>query len=378
MTMTVGIPKETRAYETRVSATPDSVKKLLKKGLKVRLEKSAGALSGFLDSDYQNVGGEIVDAAAALSADIVLKVNRPDLSEVFRMKKGGLLISFLEPDLSDGLLEKVAAVGINAMSMELIPRTSRAQSMDALSSQANIAGYRAVLEAAAHYRRFFPMMMTAAGSAKPARVVVLGAGVAGLQAIGTARRLGAQVEAYDVRPEVKEQIQSLGAKFIEISVGEEGTGAGGYARELSEAGKKQQQELLAEKLKKADIIISTANVPGRKAPILIPEETVREMRTGSVIVDMAAPSGGNCPLTEPDQVVVKHGVTLIGLKGLAARVPSDASSFYARNVTHLLELVLASQGDGSPSLNFRLDDDIVAASLVTYQGTVRLGQKGVS
>jgi NAD(P) transhydrogenase subunit alpha len=243
--------------------------------------------------------------------------------------------------------------------------------MDVLSSQANIAGYRAVIEGASHYGRFVPLMMTSAGSAKAAKVMVLGAGVAGLQAIATAKRLGALVEAYDIRPEVKEQIQSVGAKFVELEIGEEGTGQGGYAKELSAEAKKKQQDLLTERLKKMDMIISTANVPGRKAPILISEEAVKGMRAGSVVVDMAAPSGGNCALTEAGKVVVKHGVKLIGLMNYPAMVPADSSNFYGNNLISLLGLI-AENRDGKISLNLNLEDDIIAASLVTHQGTVRL------
>ncbi|MCM2323870.1 MAG: Re/Si-specific NAD(P)(+) transhydrogenase subunit alpha [Oligoflexia bacterium] len=368
----LGVPKETREGETRVAMTPDSIKKLAKKGFKFRVERGAGVAAGFPDSDFAIEGVELVEAAAALASDVVIKINRPTSDELARMKRGSLLICMVEPFARDGLMEKLAEAGINAMGMELIPRTSRAQSMDVLSSQANIAGYRAVLEAAARYPRFFPMMMTSAGSAKPARLIVLGAGVAGLQAIGTARRLGCQVEAYDVRAEVKEQILSLGAKFIELDVGEEGTGAGGYAKELSEEAKRRQQQALTEKLKKADIIITTANIPGRKAPVLITEEAVRGMRAGSVIVDMAAATGGNCPLTEAGKTVVKHGVTLIGITQFPTLMPSDSSSFYGRNVFNLLGLML---DDKNPStLTLKLEDDIIAASLVTLQGQVRFKQ----
>jgi NAD(P) transhydrogenase subunit alpha len=244
--------------------------------------------------------------------------------------------------------------------------------MDVLSSQAGIAGYRAVLEAAARYGRFFPMMMTSAGSSKPCRLAVLGVGVAGLQAIATARKLGAVVEAYDVRPEVKEQILSLGAKFIDIDVGESGSGAGGYARELSEEAKRRQQAALMEKIKAFDVVITTANVPGRKAPTLVAEEAVRGMRPGSVIVDMAAPSGGNCPLTEPDRTVVKHGVTIVGTTNFPALVPTDASAYFAQNLVNLLDLFWVESPDtkGARSLKLSTDDDIIAASLVTHQGAV--------
>jgi len=368
--MKVGVPKEITPHETRVALTPDATKKLLKKGVQICVEKSAGEAAGFLDADYQKMGAEIVDQKTALNAAIVLKIHLPQNSEVSLMKPGSLLACLVDPLNSETDLNPLAKASINCLGLELVPRTSRAQSMDVLSSQANIAGYRAVLEAAYHFGRFFPMMMTSAGIARPARLIVLGAGVAGLQAIATAKRLGAIVEAFDVRQEVKEQIESLGAKFIELDIGEEGTGEGGYAKELSEEGKKKQQQALTEKLKLADIVISTASIPGRKAPVLITEEAVQGMKTGSVIVDMAAASGGNCPLTEANKVVKKHGVTLVGHTNLPALMPSDASNFYANNLIHLLGLVL-EQKDGKPHININLDDDIIAASLVTYEGNVR-------
>jgi NAD(P) transhydrogenase subunit alpha len=363
--------------------TPDSVKKLCKMGFSFKIEKSAGQAAGFRDEDYKYEPAsptegkvEIVDAQAAFGTDWVLKINPPSASESALLKRNSLLVSLMEPYKQDGSIEQLAAAGVNCMALELIPRTSRAQSMDVLSSQANIAGYRAVIEAAGRYGRFFPMMMTSAGSAKPAKVIVLGAGVAGLQAIGTARRLGAQVEAYDVRSEVKEQILSLGAKFIELDIGEEGSGKGGYAKELSEAARAKQQQALTEKLKKADIIISTANIPGRKAPVLITEEAVRGMRAGSVIVDMAAANGGNCPLTEADQVVVKHGVTLVGITNYPALMPSDSSSFFSRNILNLLGLMIFPKDNPkSWEVRMSLDDDIIAASLLTYEGQVRNQKK---
>lgn len=370
-TLCIGVPRETRENETRVAATPDTVKRLAKRGFRFRIEKDAGIRAGFTDADYKAIGSEveIVDSAAAHGADLVFRVNAPEEALLKTLKRGALLICLAEPFRQDGMFDKLAQAGVDCIAMELIPRTSRAQSMDALSSQANIAGYRAVIEAVAHYGRFAPMMMTAAGSSKPARIVVLGAGVAGLQAIGTARRLGAAVEAYDVRAEVKEQILSLGAKFIDLDVGEEGSGSGGYARELSEEAKKQQQALLTERLKKADIIITTANVPGRRAPILISEEAVNGMRPGSVVVDLASGSGGNCALTEPGKIAVKNGVTLVGTLNFPALVPSDASSFYARNIFNLVGLMIAEK-DGKAEFSLPLEDDIIAASLVTHSGAV--------
>ncbi|OFZ18738.1 MAG: NADP transhydrogenase subunit alpha [Bdellovibrionales bacterium GWB1_55_8] len=373
--MKVGIPKETKENETRVAGTPLSAKKLIAQGFEVAVEKGAGAAAGFSDSAYAAEGAVLVDAGTALGCDIVLKINRPTFEEVARMKKGAVLLSLLDAYMNDGLLEKLAQQGIDAIGMELLPRTSRAQSMDVLSSQANIAGYRAAIEAAARYRRFVPMMMTSAGSAKPAKVAVLGVGVAGLQAIPTIKKMGAQVEAYDIRPEVKEQIVSVGAKPIDLDIGEEGTGTGGYARELSEEGKRKQQALLTEKLKKFDIIITTANIPGRKAPILLTEDAAKGMRAGSVVIDMAAATGGNCPLTEPDKVVIKHGVTFVGYTNWAGLVPADASEFFARNLTNLLALIIKKAEDGKPALHMNMEDDIVAASLAVQQGQVRFQKK---
>jgi len=374
--MIIGVPKENRQDEARVALTPDAVKKLIKKGFKVRAENACGLKAGFLDEDYRAAGAEVTDRGAAYSSDFVLKINRPSMEEIPSLKAGSVLISYVEPYLqADGYFEKLAQSGVNALGMELIPRTSRAQSMDALSSQANIAGYRAVLEGASRYHRFFPLMMTSAGSAKAAKVMVLGAGVAGLQAIATAKRLGAQVEAYDVRAEVKEQIQSLGAKFVELDIGEEGSGQGGYAKELSAEAKQRQQQLLTERLKKCDIIISTANVPGRKAPVLITEDAVKGMRPGSVIVDMAAGNGGNCPLSVADQVVTKHGVVLVGITNYPSLMAADSSSFYSGNLTALLGLLVKQapkEAGGQLSLDLNLQDDIIAAALVTHQGQSRL------
>lgn len=370
--MKLGIPKETKERETRVAATPASLKKLSKTGLKFCVEKNAGLAAGFSDEAYQAEGAEIVDTKTAFGCDLIFKVNRPTASEAAMLKKDALMISLFEPYLNDGMLEKLAQAGVNVMALELLPRTSRAQSMDVLSSQANIAGYRAAIEAAAHYKRFLTMMMTSAGSSKPAKVAVLGVGVAGLQAIPTIKKMGAQVEAYDIRPEVREQIVSVGAKPIDLDLGESGTGTGGYAKELSEEGKKKQQQLLSEKLKKFDIIITTANIPGRKSPVLVTEETVKGMRQGSVIIDMAAQNGGNCPLTEADQVVVKHGVTLIGHTNYPAMVPADASEFFARNLVNLIALVLQNKDGQPPSLHYNMEDDIVAGTLAVYQGQVKV------
>jgi NAD(P) transhydrogenase subunit alpha len=376
MACTIGIPKETLPKETRVALTPEIAKKLIAKKFKVLIEAGAGERAGYPDSEFQAVGAEVSrDRAQVWGADLVWKIQRPSLEDVGLLKQGGVLASLLDPFKADDLFDRLAARRVNALCMELIPRTSRAQSMDVLSSQANIAGYRAVLEATRFFPRFFPMMMTSAGSAKAAKVVVLGAGVAGLQAIATARRLGAGVEAYDVRPEVKEQIQSLGAKFIEIDIGESGSGSGGYAKELSVEAKKKLDAGLAERIRKADVVITTAAIPGRKAPLLIPETTVVGMRPGSVIVDMAASGGGNCELTQMDEIVSKHGVTIVGVGNWPALMPADASSFFARNLMNLLAIHSKEDKEAGPSLSFNLEDDIIAASLVTHDGQVRYRRK---
>jgi len=367
--MKIGIPKEIIPGEARVAAVPDTVKKFCDKGFTVCVEKSAGEGSYFTDDAYAQAGAQLTDASEALGADLVLKVGISTPDEIDKMKQDALLCSLLDPCHNEDVLAKLAAKGVTAFAMELIPRTTRAQSMDVLSSQAGIAGYRAVLEAASHYSRFFPMMMTAAGAARPAKLMVLGAGVAGLQAIATGRRLGCDVEAFDVRPAVREEIQSLGAKFIDLDVGENGAGEGGYAKELSEEGKKKQQEALTEYLKKANIIISTALIPCRPAPVLITEEAVKGLAEGSVIVDLAAGSGGNCPLSEPDQVVVKEGVIIIGHTNYPSMVSSDASSFYARNLFNLVA-ILTEEKDGTFSWKDFAEDDITKAAMVTQGGQV--------
>jgi len=298
-----------------------------------------------------------------MQADILVKVRKPTLDEVQRIPADTILIAHVESCETDETLKALLDKGVTYLAMERIPRISRAQSMDALSSQSNISGYRAVIEAASLYGRFLPMMMTSAGSAKPAKLIVLGAGVAGLQAIATARRMGADVSAYDVRPETKEQIESLGAKAIELDVGESGSGEGGYAKELSDEAKAKQQQLLADELSKAHVIITTALIPCRPAPVLITEEVVKNMREGSVIVDLAAATGGNCPLSEADKVVTKHGVILVGHTNYPSMVPSDASAFYAGNIMNLLSIMVDSteQGLVLKELN---EDEITAAMQV--------------
>jgi len=370
MAMKLGVPKEIASGETRVAATPDTVKKLCAAGLEVVVEHGAGRGAHFTDEAYAAAGAKLVTSAEAFGSDIIFKVHKPTPAEILHMHKGAVLISFLDMCHDDGTYDLLAEQGVDAHSLEMMPRLSRAQTMDVLTSQANIAGYRAVLEAARLYGRFFPMMMTSAGSAKPARLVVLGAGVAGLQAIATARRLGAQVWAYDVRPEVKEQVQSLGAKFFEFDLGESGSGSGGYAKALSVEAQKKQQHLLQEELKKADVIISTALIPCMPAPVLITEDAVKDMHEGAVIVDMAAATGGNCPLTEPDKIVTKHGVILCGVTNFPALMPSDASNFFARNLYNFLMLML-EKADGAWRFKDYFADEITTMTLITHQGKVR-------
>ena len=376
--MHIGVPAETRANETRVAATPETVKKYVAQGHRVTIQKGAGAAASFTDEAFADAGAELVDAAAAFNADLVLKVQSPTADELPLMKRGGVLVGMLDPFNADNAAQ-LASAGVTAFSLEAAPRTTRAQSLDVLSSQANIAGYKAVLVAAERYPRFLPMLMTAAGTVKAARVLVLGAGVAGLQAIATAKRLGAVIEASDVRPAVKEQIESLGGKFIDVpyETQEErdaAEGVGGYARPMPPSWLARQAVAVHERAKQADIIISTALIPGRPAPTLISVDTVRAMKPGSVIVDLAAGRGpefegrhgGNCPLTEADQVVVKHGVTIVGFTNLAAMVAADASSLYSRNLLDFLKLIVTKEG----TLNIDLADDIVAATLLARDGEV--------
>ena len=370
MSLVVGVPRESFPGETRVAMTPQIVKKIKKMGLEVRIESGAGASASIPDSLYTQEGALIVAKEDAWKGAIVLKIQPPTENEIALLPSGTLFISLLAPYDPSGPIQSLVGRKVDAIALELIPRTSRAQSMDVLSSQAGIAGYRAALEAATNYPRFFPMMMTSAGMAKPAKSIVLGAGVAGLQAIATLRKLGTQVEAYDVRPEVKEQIESLGAKFISLDIGESGSGQGGYAKELSADSKAKQQALLTEKLKGADVIITTANVPGRKAPTLITAEAVKGMRAGSVIIDMAAPTGGNCALTEPGKIVVKNGVTLVGLTNYPALMPFDSSQFFAGNMAHLLA-ILIQKDNNNVSLNLNFEDDIIEAACVSHQGQKR-------
>jgi NAD(P) transhydrogenase subunit alpha len=374
--MLIGVPRETVAGETRVAVTPETAKKLKAQGHTIRVESDAGLAASVTDEAYAAAGAEIGDRAGAFGAELVLKVRSPVADELRLMQRGANLVGMLNPFDRAGL-EALAAAGLTSFALEAAPRTTRAQSMDVLSSQANIAGYKAVIIAADRYQRFFPMLMTAAGTVKAARVVVLGVGVAGLQAIATAKRLGAVIEASDVRPSVKEQVESLGAKFIDVPYEtaeekEAAEGVGGYARPMPPSWLERQKTEVAKRVAAADIVITTALIPGRPAPVLVSEEMVKSMKAGSVIVDLAAGRGpegrgGNCPLTETDQIVVKHNVTLVGETNLAALVAADASSLYARNVLDFLKLVLGKDG----TFTVPMDDDIVAACLMTQGGEVK-------
>ncbi|MEH0168311.1 Re/Si-specific NAD(P)(+) transhydrogenase subunit alpha [Paucibacter sp. JuS9] len=369
--MQIGVPRESAAGETRVAVTPETAKKLVAQGHALLIESGAGVSASAIDEAYVAAGAQIVDRAAALGAELVLKVKSPNAEELGLMKSGAALVGMLNPFDRPGL-EALAGAGLTSFALEAAPRTTRAQSMDVLSSQANIAGYKAVMIAADKYQRFFPMLMTAAGTVKAARVVVLGVGVAGLQAIATAKRLGAVIEASDVRPSVKEQVESLGAKFIDVSYDTEeekeaAQGSGGYAKPMPPSWLERQKVEVAKRVAQADIVITTALIPGRAAPVLVTEEMVKSMKPGSVIVDIAAPAGGNCPLTEAGTTVVKHGVTLVGETNLAALVAADASALYARNVLDFLKLVLPKDG----GFQVPMDDDIVAACLMTQGGTVK-------
>jgi H+-translocating NAD(P) transhydrogenase subunit alpha len=373
--MLIGIPAETAAGETRVAATPETVKKLKAQGHTLKIQSGAGVAASVTDAAYVAAGAEITDAAGAFACDLVLKVRSPSDSEAGQMKAGSTLVGMLNPFDAAGL-QRLAAAQLTAYALEAAPRTTRAQSMDVLSSQANIAGYKAVMMAADKYQRFFPMLMTAAGTVKAARVVILGVGVAGLQAIATAKRLGAVIEASDVRPSVKEQIESLGGKFIEVSYDtpeekEAAVGVGGYAKPMPQSWLDRQKVEVAKRVALADIVISTALIPGRAAPTLITEDMVKSMKPGSVIVDIAAGKGanggGNCPISEADKTVVKHGVTIVGETNLAALVAADASALYARNVLDFLKLIVTKEA----TLKVDMEDDIVAACLMTQSGEVK-------
>jgi NAD(P) transhydrogenase subunit alpha len=368
--MHIGIPKETRDGETRVAATPETVKKYLGGKHTVVVERGAGDAARYPDDAYEAAGATLGSAQDALGAELVLKVRAPSPTELPQMKPGAVVIGMLDPFDAEGI-EQMAAAGLTGFALEAAPRITRAQSLDVLSSQANLAGYKAVLLAAHHYGRLIPMMMTAAGTLKAARAVVLGTGVAGLQAIATAKRLGAVVEASDVRPAAREQVESLGAKFIDVpfETDEEreiAEGKGGYARAMPPGWMARQAALVSERCKQADIVITTALIPGRPAPTLVSADTVAAMRPGSVLVDLAVERGGNCPLSEKGQIVEKHGVTIIGLTNLPGLVATDASALYARNVMDFLKLIINADG----ALAIQRDDEIVAACLVCEGGNV--------
>ena len=374
--MHIGVPAETVAGETRVAATPETVKKIIAQGHTVAVQSGAGVAASVTDAAYEAVGAQITDAAGALGAELVLKVRAPSAAELSHMKSGSALVGMLNPFDAE-VLQRIATAGLTSFALEAAPRTTRAQSMDVLSSQANIAGYKAVMMAADKYQRFFPMLMTAAGTVKAARIVILGVGVAGLQAIATAKRLGAVIEASDVRPSVKEQVESLGAKFIDVPYEtaeekEAAEGVGGYARPMPPSWLERQKIEVAKRVAQADAVISTALIPGRAAPVLITEDMVKSMKPGSVIIDLAAGKGadgigGNCPLSEADRTVIKHGVTLVGETNLPALVAADASALYARNVLDFLKLVLPKD----KGFTVDMEDDIVAACLMTQGGGVK-------
>ena len=373
--MKIAVLKERRPEETRVAASPDTVKKLIQLGAAVSVETGAGVFASFSDAAYESAGASIApDFATALAnADIVLKVQRPLAGEdgapdeLGAMKQGAVLVGILNPHSDRALIDGYARRGLTAFAMEFLPRITRAQTMDVLSSQANLAGYRAVLEAAHEFGRAFPMMMTAAGTVAPARVVVLGAGVAGLQAIATARRLGAVVSAFDVRRAAKEQVESLGASFIEVDDAVDAETKAGYAREMDEAYRKKQEARLAEVLKKQDIAICTALIPGRPAPRLITEAMVRDMKPGAVIVDLAVEQGGNCQLSELGKVVTRHNVRIVGYPNLPGRIPVDASHLYARNLLSFLSLLIDKETKG---LKIDWTDEIVAATVLTRDNRI--------
>jgi len=368
----IGVPKETAPGERRVALVPDAVKTTAALGAEVHVEAGAGVEAGFEDEAYVEAGAHIVDTATALSADLVLKVQPPSDAEIGSIRSGAALICFLKPLDMPELADKLAAQGVSAFSMEMMPRITRAQSMDALSSQSTISGYRSVLLAASALPRIFPMLVTAAGTLQPARVLVVGVGVAGLQALGTAKRLGARTFGYDTRPVVREQVESLGAQFVELDLDTEGSeDSGGYAKAQSEEFYKKQRQLLGEHVSKADVVITTALVPGQPAPRLIEEEAVEAMRPGSVIVDLAAEKGGNVAVTRADEDALVHGVTVIGRTNLPSEIPAHASQMYAKNLTTFLEHLV---DDGA--IQFDFADEITTGTLMTYDGKVvseRLG-----
>lgn len=367
--MRLGVPKETASGEQRVALVPEVVAKLKGKGIEVLVQRGAGEGALLPDDAYAQAGAQLTDSAAEVwASDIVVKIAPPDAEEIGMLGEDSILIGFLAPLTSPQTTNALVAAKATAFAMESIPRISRAQSMDALSSQSNIAGYKAALLGAEHMGRFYPMLMTAAGTIPPAKVLVLGAGVAGLQALATARRLGARTTGYDVRPEVAEQVQSLGAQWLDLGV--EAVGEGGYARELTEEERAQQQQALTDAIKGFDVVITTALVPGRPAPKLVTEEAVQGMKPGSVIVDLAGESGGNCELTEPGQVVVKHDVKIVSPLNLPATMAEHSSQLFARNVQALLDLLVEAKEDGANELKLDFEDEIVAGACVVRDGEI--------
>jgi NAD(P) transhydrogenase subunit alpha len=369
MALTIGVPRETYPGEKRVATVPDVVEKLIKLGFSVAVETGAGDAANFSDDTYRTAGAHIVDNPEALwnMSDIVFKVRQPSTDEIALMREGGTLISFIWPAQHPELMQQLAAKKATVLAMDSVPRMSRAQKMDALSSMANIAGYRAVIEAAHHFGRFFTGQITAAGKVPPAKVFVIGAGVAGLAAIGAASGLGAIVRANDTRPEVADQVKSMGAEFVGVDYKEEGSGVGGYAKVMSEGFQKAQRETFAKQAREVDIIITTALIPGKPAPKLITAEMVQSMKPGSVIVDLASEQGGNCELTEPGKVVVRHGVTIIGYTDLPSRLSKQSSTLYATNLLRLTE-ELCKTKDGNIDVNF--DDEVIRGSTVIKQGEI--------
>ena len=364
--MVIGVPKETLSGENRIGVTPNTIKELIKNDFEVIIESEAGAGSFIKDNDYQSSGAKIVNSANEVynSSDIIIKVNPPNSDEINLLKEGSNILSFMQPTKELKLVQSINNKKITGFSLHLIPRTTLAQKMDALSSQTNIAGYRAVLMGAMHIKKYMPLLMTAAGTIQPAKVLVIGAGVAGLQAIATAKRLGSQVEAFDVRPVVKEQVQSLGAKFIEVqSDSDDGVGEGGYAKETSDEYKKKQSELMATHLSKSDIVITTALIPGRPAPKLITDEMVNSMKPGSTIIDLASENGGNCTLTKPDEIINHNGITIDGTSNIASEMSIDATGVLSKNIVSFLTHVF-KEG------KMDLEDEITSGSLYCHNGEI--------
>lgn len=367
--MKIGIPAEIDSGEARVAATPESVKRFVGMGAEVAVEKGAGEKAGLLDKDFEAAGAKIVSAKDAASADIVLKVRRPMRAELANYKAGSIVIAIMDPYGNEAALADMAGAKVSGFAMELMPRISRAQAMDVLSSQANLAGYRAVIDGAAEYGKALPMMMTAAGTVPAARAFIMGVGVAGLQAIATARRLGAIVTATDVRPATKEQVESLGAKFVAVEDDEfkQAETSGGYAKEMSKEYQAKQAALVASHIAKQDIVVTTALIPGRPAPKLITKAMVESMKPGSVIVDLAVERGGNCELAEPGKVVVHNGVKIVGHLNVPGRLAATASSLYAKNLVNFLDVLIDKN---TKALNVPWDDEIVKATLLTRDGAV--------